>query len=758
MESWFKDVGKPALLDALTGVCDRIGNELDAEIQSHRNENKQLASEIENLRGKVSNVDRLEEETRSLKKEIQNLKDQSKNSDNTKEYRTPLAPRSVNQVTNPKRSTQSSKINLDKSKPSELKEEYLKLDGNYTKLRDRYTELQDAHTKLNQRLRDMTSAYNQWRDHAGQLDERCQKRNRTIKKLEARLEAAAAAASAPLDASFSTDTHRPPGIERGWAVSESAHHNAPGPEDPTWPPALDGDEERESLRTTVSASPNLTRTLNQRRTTENGVTPGLVSRTSSTQEDSGDSTLPPLPQNQEVPSVVFIKNEPSSDTPVVVSERSLRKRKHDGDAAESLVPARIKAEDGSDPLITGEHLHFEPHESIDFDVEGGRVSTPRKRIKTIIANGGLLISDITERSQSPTSDSRSGGQDGTMRGLVGRDKNDESAENTEPSHKHQGDRSSALTPLNRNIIQRRPETSYVKKRASSPQRISVLAEDGDCGETPRAVTEKRPKSGRLSNLLNGSPMYDAASPSLSNHVNRIRPLRLSEIEMPERRELPWNKPRSKKLDEAAHPTTLETLNTKRTSTNNSTKRTYDDRATGSVAKSTRPLRERPKSELGINDFKVNPTVNEGYDYAFTDVVRGKSERAGLVGCVQEGCCGETFRLQARAQRPQTGPSDFQVLLEKHLGDEAWKLSTMAKEEKEELWVEAKMRELADAHGRHRHRFHRAASPVGFWRVEFPSTQEEMQDKEQAAKMSRQIVEDRYREAMRPGGRWLFRDE
>ena len=115
-------------------------------------------------------------------------------------------------------------------------------------------------------------------------------------------------------------------------------------------------------------------------------------------------------------------------------------------------------------------------------------------------------------------------------------------------------------------------------------------------------------------------------------------------------------------------------------------------------------------------------------------------------------------LQASAKRDQTSPIEFQALLENYLGDDAWKLSSMTKQENEDLWLKAKTQDLANEHGKHRHRFHRAASPVGYWRTDFPSTQEDQREREEAAKVMRRMIEDRYREAMRPGGRWLFRDE
>jgi hypothetical protein len=40
----------------------------------------------------------------------------------------------------------------------------------------------------------------------------------------------------------------------------------------------------------------------------------------------------------------------------------------------------------------------------------------------------------------------------------------------------------------------------------------------------------------------------------------------------------------------------------------------------------------------------------------------------------------------------------------------------------------------------------------------PSTQEELEDRREAEEMERMKTEGMWREAMRGGGRWLFRDE
>ncbi|KAI1805172.1 SAE2-domain-containing protein [Daldinia bambusicola] len=725
METWFKDVGRPALLDALNGVCNRIDDELGEGLKSYRDENARLSSELQNLRAKVSDADQLKEENLALKREVQKLKgnnragasslDQSKNLDHTRDTRSPLTPRSVNQVSNLKLSTKSKFPNADGLDFTKLKEEYVKLNGNYTKLHDKYLELEDAHSKLNQRLREKTKAYNQWMDHANQLDELCKKRSRIIKKLEAKLDAAAAAASGPFDESFSSsDTPVPPLRRHQVVARESVDSDVHGDRGTTGlAPSLEraspGEPTPVNIGRNKNNSPNRVSSELIRTNTESRVSPErnitTVSESCISTVDGESYQLPSLPQNRDTNATeVLIKTEPSSDPPVIVSERCVRKRKHDDDRTENI--SKIKTEDSSDPLIIDERPQFMPHESIDFDAEGGRVVTPRKRNKTSLGSANLTVSCSVDTPE-----------------------------------------------LHASINRPNPLEDII----SDGTRRALFSNGGL--DTPRATT-KRPKTGRLKDLLNTpSPGQEAINPPLNVQSDPTHLSKRFEFQAPERRELPFNKSDLRKTSKLLlSRETPEALHEQQTPRNVTAKRQSDNRAKGSTTNSTQPLRERHKSELGLADFKINPHSNEGYDYAFTDVVRNKNERANLEGCIQEGCCGEAFRLQARAKRDQTGPVDFQALLEKHMGDEAWKLSTMTKAEKENMWLEAKMRELANEHGRHRHRFHRAASPVGFWRADFPSTQEEQRDREEAAKATRRIIDERYREAMRPGGRWIFRDE
>lgn len=657
-----------------------------------------------------------------MKKELENLKNANHaNTTSIDHTRTPLASKSVNLASNPKRFTinKSGGLELDGLKLPELKEEHSKLQGNFTKLHKKYSELESAHAKLNEVLHNLKKGYDQWKDHANQLDEISTRRSQTIKKLKAKLAAAAAAASDPLDASFSSDIPTRPASRQQMVTSELAEIDVPNKFLTNNPlPWLHVD----------IGTPDHEPTTGISRTGEKRNTPS-GSETHESTQDAGDTpTLPPLPQNRDLDTTpVHIKHEPSSDTPVVVSERCVRKRKHDDNQTDTPQVAAIKTESGSDPLITDARHNFVAHESIDFDAEGTIVQTPRKRSRRNPQLDDRAILDSPRLSRFST------------RLLLG--------ENPEPSQLLTG----YVVPLKPSGRSDRlqPMPKPIRGGESSPHRRSLATPvtDSDQHRVSKFVTGGTSRVGQLRGLNTPSPRHEATPFSPGDQPE-------DDLDQQER-ELRSEKGPSttSRSHDSSNPSNRKPAPIKPTTKQLPNGRTTNDEGGGAIS-----LRDRPKSELSITDFKVNPAANDGYDYAFTEVVRKKDERAKLTGCVQENCCGKTFRLQAHAMRPQTSPVDFHALLERYLGDEAWKLSTMTKPEKEDMWVEAKMRELSNEHSKHRHRYHRAASPPGFWRIGFPTTQEELEDNEEAARMERQMVEERYHEAMRPGGRWLFRDE
>ena len=171
------------------------------------------------------------------------------------------------------------------------------------------------------------------------------------------------------------------------------------------------------------------------------------------------------------------------------------------------------------------------------------------------------------------------------------------------------------------------------------------------------------------------------------------------------------------------------------------------------------LRTKPIKELKVHDFKPNPAYNQGYSYAFSEAVRKRGDRMCLPGCTNPQCCGSTFRRLAEALEPLPAPQE-EALLEEYLGDAySTVMSTqMSSDERAELILQARTKKMAKDAGKHREAYERRRTPPGFWRVDFPTTQEQQADRDRAKEQEIKTVQERWLEAQQKGGRWIFRDE
>lgn len=489
--------------------------------------------------------------------------------------------------------------------------------------------------------------------------------------------------------------------------------------------------------------------------------------------------LPPYMDNPAENSLVAVKTELSSDAPVFVSTKPVRKRKLGGEEPEGGRLRRIKSEHSSSsgPEIVSGSQHLSPVESIDFE-EDVHVPTPRKRRATPQHGRGDL--DVDSGSvPGPRIGDRL--RQDTLRAAS-------TLDNT-PTTLHGGaspEPSSFSPSMLRDTFSHVPRSysSVLKNKVSSeslhvsPLRLGVLdlAEDGDAGSNR---PQKRPViKGRLDALLNSSPSVIALTPinrSVSRNrqtygpvsipideaTTRLPPiLKLAPLDDKKIRETTTT-PVMKQIPEASaspQPAVSRDRGPKKPSI------LRDDMPRGrAAAREDAPLRGQPIERLRPEDFKPNPKYNDGLTYVYDEVVRGKDARAALSGCTDLNCCGKTFRHFAEAERKTLGSltttrTENIHLMEKYLGDQAWQLGTMSPEEKDETWLLAKTWELANKFGKHRQRYSRMPTPPGFWNVDFPSTQERAEELVQAEEIRNALVSERYREAMRCDGSWLFRDE
>ncbi|KAM0245248.1 hypothetical protein ACHAQJ_010609 [Trichoderma viride] len=472
----------------------------------------------------------------------------------------------------------------------------------------------------------------------------------------------------------------------------------------------------------------------------------------STQGDPDEAEtedLPPLPAPGDCQDPVVIKQEPSSDLPVVVSERSLKRRRVEDERCAAAVTPRIKAEpNDSSPVTASEHYQFNIQESIDLDDIAQKIATPRKR-KDLES---LAAEDEREGRRAA---SRTALKLGYVR-----------VDGLQHSAKHVRE-SSVLTPISGNKKMTKSashEKNALPLKDALAHGISALAEDGTpYGKYKSSKTMNTPNTvakGRLDTLLN-SP-----TPEIISAISRTPQTRQPGIASAEDTPLGFifPEPRSLPFDKIMRQTKKRhSLDADFTTPSKKSDKKNPVRDKSPSKRSASALRYKPLADLGLDDFKVNPLSNEGQDFAYSEVVRDKDDRAGLRGCTDMHCCGKHFRSLALSQRPDpplTAPQrqEEQKLLESYLGEHAYRLASMTKSERDEIWIEAKTEELANKYGRHRHRFARMQSPPGFWNADFPDTQELAADKEEALKREKRAIADRYREALRAGGMWLFRDE
>ncbi|KXH48401.1 DNA repair protein/CtIP [Colletotrichum salicis] len=712
--------GRAAIQDAFEALRETISKQLDNEIEQRLKDSDRsrefLTEELEILRSRSNEVDRLEEENRKLRTKLLQIHQQNRSVESSRGSPRPSYVTS-DQATNTdiaSAEASGSGGNLENvlRESHKLRRKYTALDQNFRILK----------AEFNKRRDERKEEIKRWEDYATELEAK-------ISFLEQRDDGTDAAA-------YTTEALPEQSRPRAHLTSR-----------------LTLDPETGILTTPSNSGAVRQSSADRAPVQSDGVEmqdlPASDSTEGETTEGSKEAdavTLPPLRQTAKTDSDIRIKPEPSSDGPVVVSERLVGKRKHADPSSEQQGRRRIKIE--SSNLATDPVTSQLQQESMDLDEVGHRLSTPRKNrlLADALATPGQLD---TERAQ-------------TAAPVFVR------PDNTNTTTARISNPIAVLTPVNPNARPVRPyefNTAEKPTRKGLAQGIRSLAEDGvvydKTGRGEPAGLFRTPQPpGRLSTLLN-APSPEQA-PAIVRSAPRLRDTgRVAEDgpQFPERRELPFNKERREKFSIGAPVNRREhEENTEPTTTRGQSR----NRATVGAQLSPQKglLRSKSASSLRLEDFKVNPKFNGGSDYAFSEVVRNRDDRACLPGCTDMNCCGPQFRAMALAQKNnvERTPAADTKLFEDYLGDRITIILGMSKAEKEDLWIEAKTWQLANELGKHRHRYARRPSPPGFWNADFPTTQEDEAERAEGEKREKQMVQERYREAMRGGGRWIFKDE
>ncbi|KAF3394042.1 hypothetical protein F1880_005576 [Penicillium rolfsii] len=470
-------------------------------------------------------------------------------------------------------------------------------------------------------------------------------------------------------------------------------------------------------------------------------TPNLESRTDAdpyikTEECSQRTTAPNQLMGTATQSTAASDNlssESNSDVlpPLPDIQTKKRKRVLPSDQEPRLgVPERpvlVKAETtSSSPMRQGVSLGSGPNfpSTQDLDEIGGTVPTPTKKH--------------------------------AYREVHWEDEGEETATDTQNAFPDRDiQRRNVLQPVDGNVrsIRSWGKQPEPQKPEPSTMRALLMAEDGDCGDSQEKPRKKRAKSTAI--IQNKTP---------SATRNRLQGL--LEESLPSKSPLrsPRNVLARAQGDGRNSDTAPKGKAIKSASAHAGPEPVEQPSQTGpEVLPEEEPYRSRPLHRLNLDHFKINPARNQGLDYAYDTVVRKKDDRKCMSGCTRPGCCGDRFRAIARMTAQGSSISaeqkeEDQRILEEYVGEDRHLLDGLNDSDRENLLVEARARALANQYGRHRHTHQRARSPPGFWRTEMPSTQEIEKDREDAQRLEREKVEERYREAMRPGGLWTWADE
>lgn len=543
-------------------------------------------------------------------------------------------------------------------------------------------------------------------------------------------------------------------------------------------------------------------------------------------EDSHDQLNP-----QSQTALERAKVDGDSESPVIISERSLRrKRKPPERLRNADMPENMQAQQGtmekpfmvkSEPHSSSPSTHFlhltptNPQDSMDLDEVGERHFTPRKRRR--------LLDEELRRTSGPEIQTEAHNsedfQDQTLVTVT-----DEEADGEElPDLKPQGRRhdfevadesripsgisptegsqpgldkprevmlasSSILKSKDPNVQPLPSKRSFLKAvgRPLSPsQRMTVSntlgIQDGreDSSQASDryslkggSTTAKSYKSHRV--IDNGQPL---------GHISSERSPRKSLVDSVAKSKKATRDPNGQgKVMKTYSRSMTEKYDTPRSTIQKSnavkSRRSYrvpsdepEDPDKTLVEQET--LRSKPRKFLRPEDFKINPIHNHGYAYPVSKVVRNRDQRSCLPGCTRPNCCGSAIRsivaMGGYLPAPRNSglskdiPLEYDLddderCLQAYVGDDYPRLKNLPWEDKEELLWAARTEQFANAYGKHRYQYARQQTPPGFWDADMPSTQQEIKNKTIAKAMQKAKVAEMHREAMKPGGRYKFRDE
>lgn len=304
-----------------------------------------------------------------------------------------------------------------------------------------------------------------------------------------------------------------------------------------------------------------------------------------------------------------------------------------------------------------------------------------------------------------------------------------------------------ITQLKRVKQEQEPVTIQTSQTCPESDEITteqIRAEAGEPAEISRDHLRSSPPSGNKKEFLIKDSIdldaYDHSSPSVAREID-------PDLEYDTRRHegvvfkqpKPTNLMQWLKVKEEASLSAQETnkkdVDVSPAQKTNNKRDVIDLDSQGSPKeKAKKPRKSSGPSQYQLTDFVINPAFNGDLDYAYVETVRGAKRQCEHGGECRQ--CDEFYKM--------AGPGLVSAAPQ-------W-----SSHEDNERGRKMGLEETINASSRHRNRWKRAPSPPGFWRSDFPSTQEIVEEKKLAEENRRKEIEIRYKSAV-SGGKWMFRD-
>ncbi|WWD03690.1 hypothetical protein V865_001746 [Kwoniella europaea PYCC6329] len=132
------------------------------------------------------------------------------------------------------------------------------------------------------------------------------------------------------------------------------------------------------------------------------------------------------------------------------------------------------------------------------------------------------------------------------------------------------------------------------------------------------------------------------------------------------------------------------------------------------------------------EYEINPSQNDGNNFAYHDVRRKKAERRNMHGGDCE-CCKDWYEEIGDIPRFNQAPK--------------WRDDAQSHKHEDNQTVSDQVREHQNMVSRHRETWAKPPTPPGYWKIGFPSTQDVREQNEQADKMMKGKEERIRREAL-----------